>query len=170
MFQNPTYQGYIPIANGQPTLLFDTGFLVQTNRNAALCGWYAFRNVYRIGANVSPDIATGLPTLNHFVMAWDGVYRRVVDEMVRQNCERASGNPQPAGTNLHVLFDTPHVDLVSQASIYSFGGALMRPGDPGFAANFNAAYAAHALGDINGTGLPVHHPAVATQVGIVALT
>ena len=169
MFQAPTYVGYVQTGHNAPTLFFDTGFLVQANPDPALRGWHAYRHPYQVGANIGADVATGIAGLANFTAMWDGLFRTVSNTMIRVNCDRARGHVQPAGNTCHVLFDTPDVEVVGQATIYGFGGPLMRVGDPGFDAHFNAAYAANALGPLNGAGLPAHHPVIAAQVGIVGI-
>lgn len=60
MHQDPTYLGYVQTATGNPTLIFDTGFLVQWDRTPELCGWYAFRNHHQIAANVDRELIVNL--------------------------------------------------------------------------------------------------------------
>ena len=52
MHQDPVYQGYVTTDHGQPTLIYSSGFLVQSDAHAALCGWHAFRNAHQIMSNV----------------------------------------------------------------------------------------------------------------------
>lgn len=167
----PNYIGYVQTANNAPTLFFDTGFLVQSHATQpAAIGWYAYRNVYRYGANMSPEFAAGIAGLGLFAGWWDGLNRQITDEMIRQHCLRAGGQVQLAGNARYVMVDTPHVDIVGQASFYGFASALMLPGDPGFLANFDAAYANAALGNLDQAGLPTQRAVVPTAIGITTFS
>lgn len=60
MQQTPTLLGYIPDVHKKPTLVYDTGFLVQGSRSPDRNGWYPYNGRHQIGANLSDDLVGSL--------------------------------------------------------------------------------------------------------------
>lgn len=72
MQQTPSLLGYIPDVHKKPTLVYDTGFLVQGCSDPDRNGWYPLTGRQQIGANLSNNLVGRLETVEGTLAAIHG--------------------------------------------------------------------------------------------------
>lgn len=165
--QGLEYVGYVRPEDGAPTLFFKTGFLVQASGEAAAIGWYPYRHEYQALGNVGAGFdQITMTALRSIKTSMRPIYTEVKDMMLQEMETRLSRHSPDVAERQCLVVDSPDPTEADSASLFSFGGPLLRPGDKNFDANFDAAYAAHALGPLDAHGVPTTRRTIAAPVGI----
>ena len=161
------YIGYARLGTAAPTLFFKTGFLVQASRNPAAIGWYAYRHQHQVMANMTAVYnQAAMLALGQRRDSWATLYADIKEAVMDEIEERLLRRGSSEGERQCIVVDSPDPTEADSASLFSFGGPLLRPGDKNFDANFDAAYAAHALGPLDAHGVPTTRRTIAAPVGI----
>lgn len=174
MHQEPEYIGYVITRNGVPSLVFNTGVLVQADADLRLVGWHAFCNRHQIFANAAPDLCRQViqhlkkpahmaPVLQAVIQAAD-FYEEdsALDSYSRDGSGSDADDHRPAPRGSRpldeqrlVIMDTPRDDLFVPSPIFMFQGPLYFPRAAGFSPSFDEAFARRTVGVFDGAGQPV---------------
>lgn len=165
MQQDPTYLGHVPVPGGQPILFFSTGFLVQTHRDPARCGWYRQVNAAPLAANADASMVRTIMASDIGPAPMSMVMRAIRELADRQHGAAGAVNP----AQVYVLMDVPHEDFYVPSPVYTFPGPFVRAGTPGPQGHVDAAHATRVAGPFDGTGQPLQARRLTPPTGLLRL-